>query len=225
MLEHGESIIQALPVNPGLLSEQGSESNNRWWRHFREFHSRQFSIGTSLRDAFVRKTEMADPEILGINTKYVSGEKRRRVRKKVAKIPLPEPVIALLKDDAKEKYMASFAPMEVDEDLTSASQPQSSDLPPTPDEDSQPGPSDAQPHDLPSSAEIEEEEEEEISLDDPEQLQQYVDDLVVVHPDSDQEMDTSLGVLALTKKSKSARKKVEKIRVPLDDSDTEMELN
>ena len=62
-------------------------------------------------------------------------------------------------------------------------------------------------------------------MDDPEQLQQYVDDLVVVHPDSDQEMDTSLGVLALTKKSKSARKKVEKIRVPLDDSDTEMELN
>ena len=71
---------------------------------------------------------MADPEILGINAKYINGEKRRRVRKKAAKIPLPEPVIALLKNDAKQKYLATFAPiMEVDEDSSLPPQPTSWD--------------------------------------------------------------------------------------------------
>ena len=233
-------------------SEQGSEANNRWWRNFREFHSRQSSIGTSLRDAFVRKSEMADPEILAINAAYVSGEKRRRVRKKVAKIPLPEPVIALLKDDAKEKYLASFNAMEVDEDSSSASARASVPAPPssippqdppspTPDQNPQPGPSGTQQPDL-ASAEIEE--EIDFDLDNVEHIQQNFDDLVIINPHSDddddeenipssgikrpaedEDMDTSLGVLALKKKSKSPRKKVEKIRIVNDDSDLEMEEN
>ena len=246
-------LCRALPVNPGLLSEQGSEGNNRWFRQFREFHSRQSSISTSLRDPFIRKSEMADPEIMAINAQYISGEKRRRVRKKEAKIPLPEPVIALLKDDAKEKYLASLAPMEVDEDSSSplapappptSSYPPQSPPSPSPDLDPQPGSSGTQQHDS-APAEVEEEEND-IDLDDPdpEQLQQFLDDLVIVNPPSDdddddeadvpssgtkrpaedEEMDTSLGVLALKKKSKSPRKKVEKIRI-LDDSDAEMEEN
>ena len=47
---------------------------------------------------------MADPEILAINAKYIRGEKRRRKRKPAAKIILPEGVVALLTDEAQEKY-------------------------------------------------------------------------------------------------------------------------
>ena len=66
-----------MPINnPGLLNEQGSECNNRWWRHFREHNARKMSAGVSLRDPFVRKAEMADPEILAINAKYINGENR-----------------------------------------------------------------------------------------------------------------------------------------------------
>ena len=177
------------------------------------------------------------------------------MRKKVAKIPLPEPVIALLKDDAKEKYLASFTPMEVDEDSApSNAPPPSSSVPPSPtagpsqsppsptqDVDPQPGPSGTQIHqeDLPADVDG----DCDFDLDDPDQLQQYFDDLVIVNPLSDdddddeipssgtkrpvedEEMDTSLGVLALKKKSKSPRKKVEKIRIVNDDSDLEMEEN
>ena len=75
--EHGEEILRAMPIdNPGLLSEQGSECNNRWWRFFREHNARKLSAGVSLRDPFVRKAEMADPEILAINAKYINGENR-----------------------------------------------------------------------------------------------------------------------------------------------------
>ena len=49
---------------------------------------------------------MADPEILAINAKYIRGEKRRRKRKPAAKILLPEGVVALLTDEAQEKYLA-----------------------------------------------------------------------------------------------------------------------
>ena len=124
---------------------------------------------------------MADPEILGINAKYINGEKRRRVRKKAAKIPLPEPVIALLKNDAKQKYLATFAPiMEVDEDSSLPPQPTSSSTIP----DSQPGTSgtsipDPQPGtsgtNQRDSVESENEDEEDIGLDDPVVLQQFFD--------------------------------------------------
>ena len=139
MQEHGEDILRALPVdNPGVMSEQGSECNNRWWRHFREFNARKTSVSTSLRDPFVRKAEMADPEILAINAKYVRGDNRRRKRKKVAKVstPLPEGVVALFTDEAQQKYLAQSNSMEVDE--ASSSDPPT---PVTPALEPQPGPS------------------------------------------------------------------------------------
>ena len=127
--------------------------------------------------------EMADPIILGINAKYMSGGKRRRVRKKAVKIPLPEPVIALLKDDAKKKYLASFAPMEafapmeVDEDMSSIPAPSQSSSSSSPD----PLPGTSGTHQIDSSESENEEEEEEIGLDDPEVLQQCFDEIGTKH--------------------------------------------
>ena len=131
-----------MPASPGLLNEQGSECNNRWWRQFREFNARKTSIGTSLRDPFVRKMEIADPEILAINASYINGGKRRRIRKRAAKAPLPEGVVALLTDQAQEKYLASANPIEMEES--------SSPEVPTP-SDPQPGPSGTQPDSPPAS--------------------------------------------------------------------------
>ena len=175
-----------MPVDtPGLLSEQGSECNNRWWRHFREFHARKTSVSTRLRDPFVRKMEMADPEILAINAEKIRGGKRRRIRKQVPKIPLPEGVIALLTPEAREKYLASVSPTETeepsdDEDIldyfdnlviVNYSDGEGDDPPP------------------PSSGKKRQAKDMEI----------------------DEEMDTSLNVKDLKAKSKSSRRKVAKI--------------
>ena len=227
MQEHGEDILRALPVdNPGVMSEQGSECNNRWWRHFREFNARKTSVSTSLRDPFVRKAEMADPEILAINANYVRGDNRRRKRKKVAKVstPLPEGVVALFTDEAQQKYLAQSNSMEVDE--ASSSDPPT---PVTPALEPQPGPSGR-------GNQIDSEEEVESASDDDDE---DFDNLVFVfdededdndidltpQPDMEtEELDTSLNVRDLKRKSKSVRKKVAKIRI-LESSDSEKEFN
>ena len=208
------------------MSEQGSECNNRWWRHFREFNARKTSVSTSLRDPFVRKAEMADPEILAINAKYVRGDNRRRKRKKVAKVstPLPEGVVALFTDEAQQKYLAQSNSMEVDE--ASSSDPPT---PVTPALEPQPGPSGR-------GNQIDSEEEVESASDDDDE---DFDNLVFVfdededdndidltpQPDMEtEELDTSLNVRDLKRKSKSVRKKVAKIRI-LESSDSEKEFN
>ena len=227
MQEHGEDILRALPVdNPGVMSEQGSECNNRWWRHFREFNARKTSVSTSLRDPFVRKAEMADPEILAINANYVRGDNRRRKRKKVAKIstPLPEGVVALFTDEAQQKYLAQSNSMEVDE--ASSSDPPT---PVTPALEPQPGPS-GRGNQIDSEEEV-----ESASDDDDEDFDNLVfvfdededDDDIDLTPQPDmetEELDTSLNVRDLKRKSKSVRKKVAKIRI-LESSDSEKEFN
>ena len=208
------------------MSEQGSECNNRWWRHFREFNARKTSVSTSLRDPFVRKAEMADPEILAINAKYVRGDNRRRKRKKVAKVstPLPEGVVALFTDEAQQKYLAQSNSMEVDE--ASSSDPPT---PVTPALEPQPGPS-GRGNQIDSEEEV-----ESASDDDDEDFDNLVfvfdededDDDIDLTPQPDmetEELDTSLNVRDLKRKSKSVRKKVAKIRI-LESSDSEKEFN
>ena len=208
------------------MSEQGSECNNRWWRHFREFNARKTSVSTSLRDPFVRKAEMADPEILAINANYVRGDNRRRKRKKVAKIstPLPEGVVALFTDEAQQKYLAQSNSMEVDE--ASSSDPPT---PVTPALEPQPGPS-GRGNQIDSEEEV-----ESASDDDDEDFDNLVfvfdededDDDIDLTPQPDmetEELDTSLNVRDLKRKSKSVRKKVAKIRI-LESSDSEKEFN
>ena len=206
------------------MSEQGSECNNRWWRHFREFNARKTSVSTSLRDPFVRKAEMADPEILAINANYVRGDNRRRKRKKVAKVstPLPEGVVALFTDEAQQKYLAQSNSMEVDE--ASSSDPPT---PVTPALEPQPGPS-GRGNQIDSEEEV-----ESASDDDDEDFDNLVfvfdededDDDIDLTPQPDmetEELDTSLNVKDLKKKSKK-RQKVAKIRIV--ESDVEMEEN
>ena len=168
---------------------------------------------------------MADPEILAINAKYVRGDNRRRKRKKVAKVstPLPEGVVALFTDEAQQKYLAQSNSMEVNE--ASSSDPPT---PVTPALEPQPGPSGR-------GNQIDSEEEVESASDDEDE---DFDNLVFVFDDDDEddidltpqpvmeteELDTSLNVRDLKRKSKSVRKKVAKIRI-LESSDSEKEFN
>ena len=69
--EHGAHTLRAMPANPGALSEQPAEANWRWVRKFREHFTPQTSIQASLQYPFIRKMEMADPEILSINKPFV----------------------------------------------------------------------------------------------------------------------------------------------------------
>ena len=182
---------------------------------------------------------MADPEILGINAKYIDGEKRRRVRKKAAKIPLPEPVIALLKDGAKEKYLASLAPiMEADEGSSLPTQPSSSSSIPS----EQPGTSGtAIPDPLPGTsgtnqidlAESDDEDDEENNIGlDPVSLQQFFDDQVIVNPPSDEDEDDDIPrsgrkrpAIADDEEMDTSKKSKKNMRFVIDDSDEEMENN
>ena len=71
VLEHGAEVIRAMPANPGTLSEQPAEANWKWVRKFREHFTPQTSKKASLQYPFIRKMEMADPEILSINKEFV----------------------------------------------------------------------------------------------------------------------------------------------------------
>ena len=90
-----------LQINECLSTYQGSESNNRWWRFFREHFAPQISVATSLKYPFLRKLEMADPEILKINAGFVLRKKSSRTRTR-----LPPEVIALLTPEGRAKHLA-----------------------------------------------------------------------------------------------------------------------
>ena len=64
-------MIRAMPDNPGALSEQPAEASWRWVRKFREHFTPQVSKKASLQYPFIRKLEMADPEMLSINKEFV----------------------------------------------------------------------------------------------------------------------------------------------------------
>ena len=54
IMHHGWEIIRDLPVPPGMLSEEGSESSNRFFRYNREHQARQCSLEKNLLDIFQR---------------------------------------------------------------------------------------------------------------------------------------------------------------------------
>ena len=64
-------MLRAMPDNSGALSEQPAEASWRWVRKFREHFTPQVSKKASLQYPFIRKLEMADPEMLSINKEFV----------------------------------------------------------------------------------------------------------------------------------------------------------
>jgi hypothetical protein len=54
ILVHGAKIIDLSPVPIGVLSEQGSEARNKYWRFDREHHSRKTNREATMFDLFHR---------------------------------------------------------------------------------------------------------------------------------------------------------------------------
>lgn len=61
ILAHGSQIIRSSPLPIGMLSEQASESRNKFWRYDREHHTRKFNRKTTVLDLFHRALESSDP--------------------------------------------------------------------------------------------------------------------------------------------------------------------
>jgi hypothetical protein len=64
VLVHGRAIIEATPVNLGLTSEEGSESNTKFARNFYQHHTRKNSQQNTMSDLFLRLMDCSDPCIL-----------------------------------------------------------------------------------------------------------------------------------------------------------------
>lgn len=82
LLAHGAEIIDSLPLSLGMMTEEGAEARNKYYRRYREFHARKTSRQANMRDIFVRSLISSDPKIA---TRLI--EKQRKVSKN-----LPEEV-------------------------------------------------------------------------------------------------------------------------------------
>lgn len=54
IMHHGWEVLEFLPCGAGLLSEEGAEATNKWFRFNREHHARQSSVEFNLLDCFTR---------------------------------------------------------------------------------------------------------------------------------------------------------------------------
>ena len=92
-------MIRAMPANSGALSEQPAEASWRWVRKFREHFTPQVSKQATLQYPFIRKLEMADPEMLSINKEYVL---KYRPKQKA----YPAEVISMMRPSARPLVVA-----------------------------------------------------------------------------------------------------------------------
>ena len=80
---HGKDILNSvLPV--GMLGEEGSEAQNKFYRNFRLSHARKTSSEDNLKDTFFRVLDASDPIVSNI-----SLEERMC---KMMRLPIPEEV-------------------------------------------------------------------------------------------------------------------------------------
>ena len=70
LLVHGADIIRALPLAPGLLSEEPSEHLNKLVRKYRLHHARKTSVHDNLEDVVKRCLQTSDPVVLKV-AKYI----------------------------------------------------------------------------------------------------------------------------------------------------------
>ncbi|KAL4711480.1 hypothetical protein ACJJTC_000496 [Scirpophaga incertulas] len=92
ILIHGAEIIKSTTLPIGMLSEQASESRNKYWRSDREHHSRKMDRVTTMTDLFHRALESSDP--------IISSARLNKIRRKRHRMPLPAAAIKLLKPAA-----------------------------------------------------------------------------------------------------------------------------
>jgi hypothetical protein len=81
---HGKDILlnSVLPV--GMLGEEGSEAQNKYYRKFRLAHARKTSRVDNLTDIFLRVLDSSDPVISNIGMEDRMSKRKR--------LPIPQEV-------------------------------------------------------------------------------------------------------------------------------------
>ena len=98
-----------------MLSEEGSESSNRFFRHHREHNSRQCSLEQNLLDLFQRSHHISDPDIQDIFKKDTLA-KRSKNRKELPPRLIAELLLAQEEELQPPSQPSASAPMEVSMD-------------------------------------------------------------------------------------------------------------
>ncbi len=75
VLDHAKIINDSLPGPPGLFSEEGSESNNKEFRRFRQCFTRKSDRVQTMEDLFCRLMCKSDPLVLSFD--YASQQKHK----------------------------------------------------------------------------------------------------------------------------------------------------
>ena len=76
--EHLVELLEACPMPPGMLSEEGSESNNKIVRFIREHLTRKMSRRETMEDLMHRLIAVSDPLVLHYNREEVLKHRAKR---------------------------------------------------------------------------------------------------------------------------------------------------
>ena len=88
LMHHGADIVSLFPCAPGLMSEEGSEANVKYFRHFRSHHASKHS-SKNLQQCFLRQHHIADPVIQDILAKPQPGGHKKPLSLKAASLIAP----------------------------------------------------------------------------------------------------------------------------------------
>ena len=91
MLAHSPDLIGGLPLPPGFYSEEGQESNNRFYKAYRLNHASKFSKKANISDMFTRAFLVSDPVYSSVNlSKRMKKRKKRPIPSHVKEYVLIE---------------------------------------------------------------------------------------------------------------------------------------
>lgn len=71
VLAHGEEIAKSFPasIGFGMLTEEGAESKNKFYKKIRDYHTRKSSREDNMEDLFVRATLSSMPQVSNLRHK------------------------------------------------------------------------------------------------------------------------------------------------------------
>ena len=88
LMHHGPDIVAIFPCAPGLMSEEGSEANVKYFRHFRNHHAYKHP-SKNLEQCFLRQHHICDPVIQDLLWKPCPGRQKTPLSPKAAKLVAP----------------------------------------------------------------------------------------------------------------------------------------
>lgn len=107
ILIHGADIIKNSSVPIGMLSEQASESRNKYWRYDREHHTRKSDRKKTMYDLFHRALVSSDP--------IISAHRMSQRQKNLKRRSLPAAALALLKVPTLENISTPASDINIDQ--------------------------------------------------------------------------------------------------------------